>query len=173
MAMAPAAIVKARPASRSIIDSTNSPRGTVSAPSPPVFATNSRADSVSRAEPPPCARTCSIAASETTRPASSATHRTCCCNVSAGSRWNCKCCVRLRIVSDIFCGSVVANTNTTCGGGSSSVFRSAASAGLVSMWTSSRMYTLWRPGVPSDALSIRSRIASTPLLLAASSSCTS
>ena len=42
-----------------------------------------------------------------------------------------------------------------------------------SMCTSSRMYTLWRPGVPSDAFSMRSRIASTPLLLAASSSCTS
>ena len=44
---------------------------------------------------------------------------------------------------------------------------------LESMWTSSRMYTLCRPGVPSEALSIRSRIASTPLLLAASSSWTS
>ena len=42
-----------------------------------------------------------------------------------------------------------------------------------SMCTSSRMYTLCRPGVPSDAFSMRSRIASTPLLLAASSSCTS
>ena len=48
-----------------------------------------------------------------------------------------------------------------------------ASAALESMCTSSRMYTLCRPGVPSDAFSIRSRIASTPLLLAASSSCTS
>ena len=77
------------------------------------------------------------------------------------------------IVADIFCGSVVARTNTTCDGGSSRVFSSAASAALLSMWTSSRMYTLWRPGVPRDAFSIRSRIASTPLLLAASSSCTS
>ena len=49
----------------------------------------------------------------------------------------------------------------------------AFDAAAESMWTSSRMYTLWRPGVPSDAFSMRSRIASTPLLLAASSSCTS
>ena len=81
--------------------------------------------------------------------------------------------MRLRIVSLTFCGSVVASTNTTCGGGSSSVFSSAASAALESMWTSSRMYTLCRPGVPSEAFSMRSRMASTPLLLAASSSWTS
>ena len=81
--------------------------------------------------------------------------------------------MRLRIVSETFCGSVVASTNTTCGGGSSSVFSSAASAALESMWTSSRMYTLCRPGVPSAARSMSSRMASTPLLLAASSSCTS
>jgi hypothetical protein len=58
-------------------------------------------------------------------------------------------------------------------GGSSSVLSSAASAAFDSMCTSSRMYTLWRPGVPSEAFSMRSRIASTPLLLAASSSWTS
>jgi len=46
------------------------------------------------------------------------------------------------IVADIFCGSVVARTNTTWDGGSSSVFSRAASAALLSMWTSSRMYTL-------------------------------
>ena len=72
-----------------------------------------------------------------------------------------------------FCGSVVASTNTTWGGGSSSVFSSAASAARESMWTSSRMYTLVRPGVPRLAFSIRSRMSSTPLLDAASSSCTS
>ncbi len=81
--------------------------------------------------------------------------------------------MRLRIVSLTFCGSVVARMNTTCGGGSSSVFSSAASAPGESMCTSSRMYTRWRPGVPSEAFSIRSRIAATPLLLAASSSWTS
>ena len=65
---------------------------------------------------------------------------------SGASRWNRRCWVRLRMVSLTFCGSVVASTNTTCAGGSSSVFSSAASAALESMWTSSRMYTLWRPG---------------------------
>ena len=78
---------------------------------------------------------------------------------SGGRRWKRRCWVRLRIVSLTFCGSVVASTNTTCGGGSSSVFSSAASAPGDSMWTSSRMYTLCRPGVPSDARSMRSRIA--------------
>jgi hypothetical protein len=38
--------------------------------------------------------------------------------------------------------SVVAKTNFTCGGGSSSVFRSALNALVESMWTSSMMKTL-------------------------------
>ena len=173
MLIACATIVRARPGSRSIIASTNSSSGTVSSPASPTVAASSRADSASRAEPAPWRSTCSTAASLTSRPASAATHRTCSLSVSVFSRWNCRCWVRLRIVSDIFCGSVVASTNTTCGGGSSSVFSSAASAGLDNMCTSSRMYTLCRPGVPSDAFSIRSRMASTPLLLAASSSWTS
>ena len=69
-----------------------------------------------------------------------------------------------------FCGSVVASTNVTWAGGSSSVFSSALDAAVDSMWTSSRMYTFVRPGEPMAALSMRSRIASTPLLEAASSS---
>ena len=86
---------------------------------------------------------------------------------------NSKCWVRLRMVGSTLCGSVVASTNTTCDGGSSSVFSSAFDAAVDSMWTSSRMYTLVRPGEPSAALPMRSRMASTPLLLAASSSCRS
>ena len=58
-------------------------------------------------------------------------------------------------------------------GGSSSVFNSALDAAVDSMWTSSRMYTLVRPGVPMAVLAMRSRMASTPLLEAASSSWTS
>ena len=77
------------------------------------------------------------------------------------------------MVGSTFCGSVVARTNTTWSGGSSSVFNKAFDAGVDSMWTSSRMYTLVRPGEPNDALAIRSRMASTPLFDAASSSCTS
>ena len=92
---------------------------------------------------------------------------------AAGSRCTSKCWVRLRMVGSTFCGSVVASTNTTWSGGSSSVFSSAFDAAVESMWTSSRMYTFVRPGVPSDALAMRSRMASTPLLEAASSSWTS
>ena len=77
------------------------------------------------------------------------------------------------MVGSTFCGSVVASTNTTWSGGSSSVFSSALDAAGDSMWTSSRMYTLVRPGEPSADRSIRSRMASTPLLDAASSSNTS
>jgi hypothetical protein len=86
---------------------------------------------------------------------------------------NSKCWVRLRMVGSTFCGSVVASTNTTWAGGSSSVFNSALDAGVESMWTSSTMYTFQRPGVPNAARETRSRMASTPLLEAASSSCTS
>ena len=50
------------------------------------------------------------------------------------NRWQ-----RERMVAGTFCGSVVAKTNFTCGGGSSSVFRSALKAASVSMWTSSIM----------------------------------
>ena len=46
---------------------------------------------------------------------------------------------RERIVAGTFCGSVVAKTNFTCGGGSSSVLSSALNASVVSMWTSSTM----------------------------------
>ncbi len=55
---------------------------------------------------------------------------------------NSKCCVRDRMVGSTLCGSVVASTNTTCGGGSSSVFSSVFDAAAESMCTSSTMYTL-------------------------------
>ncbi len=58
-------------------------------------------------------------------------------------------------------------------GGSSTVFSSALAAAADSMCTSSTMYTFHRPGVPSAAWLTRSRIASTPLVDAASSSVTS
>src|SRR5256885_329446 len=78
--------------------------------------------------------------------------------------------VRLLMVGSTFCGSVVARTKTTWPGGSSSVFRRALAAAVESMWTSSTMYTFQRPGVPRAARETRSRMASTPLLEAASSS---
>ena len=46
-------------------------------------------------------------------------------------------CTRERIVSGSLAAAVVAKMNFTCGGGSSSVLRSALKAGSVSMWTSS------------------------------------
>ena len=45
-------------------------------------------------------------------------------------------------VAAIFCGSVVANTKTTRGGGSSRILSSAFHASRVSMCASSTMYTL-------------------------------
>ena len=57
----------------------------------------------------------------------------------AGMRLKSKRCTRERMVSGILFTSVVAKMNLTCGGGSSSVFRSALNASFVSMCTSSMM----------------------------------
>ena len=171
--MARAVALSARAASLVMSASTKSDADCVVSTSPPDAATSSSALNVSRAEPPPWCKTWRIASSLTFRFASLITKRTCSSRSTIGRRWNWRCWVRLRIVSLTFCGSVVASTNTTCGGGSSRVFSNAASAGLESMWTSSRMNTRCRPGLPSEDRSIRSRMLSTPLLLAASSSNTS
>ena len=64
------------------------------------------------------------------------------------SRRNSKCWVRLRMVGSTFWGSVVARTKITCPGGSSRVLSRVFEASVVSMWTSSTMYTFHRPGVP-------------------------
>src|SRR5690606_35768984 len=72
-------------------------------------------------------------------------------------------------VTGSFCGSVVANKNLTCSGGSSRVFNSALKLLLVSMCTSSIKYTLYLPCVGEYwVLSSRSRIESTPVCEAAS-----
>ena len=83
---------------------------------------------------------------ESSSPASATTKSTRPSRSTAGRRWTSKCWVRLRMVGSTFCGSVVASTNTTWSGGSSSVFSSAFDAAGESMWTSSRMYTFVRPG---------------------------
>ena len=137
---------------------------------PPAATTWSSADRVSRAEPPPVLTTCPTASSSTSRPASAATSRTSCAMSSAPMSVSSSCWVRLRMVGTTLCGSVVASTNTTWSGGSSSVFSSAFSAPDVSMWTSSRRYTFVRPGVPSATFARRSRMSSTLLFDAASSS---
>src|SRR5215467_5650009 len=81
---------------------------------------------------------------------------------------------RDRIVGSTFSGSVVAKMNFTCSGGSSSVLSSALNAALESMCTSSMMYTLNRARAGRyEALAIRSRTLSTPVLDAASISITS
>src|SRR3989338_5057600 len=78
-------------------------------------------------------------------------------------------CVRERIVSGTFSSSVVAKINIACSGGSSSVFKSALNASLVSMCTSSIIYTLRFAcmGVKRTA-SLSSRISSIPRFDAAS-----
>ena len=53
----------------------------------------------------------------------------------SGFRLNCR--QRDSTVTGIFCGSVVASTNLTCSGGSSSVFNIELNAGFESMCTSS------------------------------------
>ncbi len=100
---------------------------------PPAAATWSSADSASRAEPLPLRVTASRVASSSPSPASVATPRTSSSSVSNGNRRNSKCWVRLRMVGSTFCGSVVASTNTTWSGGSSSVFNKALDAAVESM----------------------------------------
>ena len=140
---------------------------------PPRATARSSADNVSRADPAPVRTAQRFTSSLASSPASATTWSTSSVSWLASSRCTSKCWVRLRMVGSSFCGSVVASTNTTWSGGSSSVLSSALDAFLLSMWTSSRMYTLRLPGVPTLLRSINSRMASTLLLEAASSSNTS
>ena len=171
--MAPSTAMSARPVSRSHSAATSSLTASRSSEMPPAATTWSSADSMSRAEPAPARTTYSIASGVTSSPASSTMYSASLRSSSAESRWTSNCCVRLRMVGSTFSGSVVASTNTTWSGGSSSVFSSVLDAAVDSMWTSSRMYTFVRPGEPIDARLMRSRMASMPLLEAASSSWTS
>src|SRR6218665_1202667 len=80
---------------------------------------------------------------------------------------------RERMVGMILCFSVVARINLACLGGSSSVFRKALKAAVLSMCTSSMIYTLYSPNCGANLTwSTRLRMSSTELLLAASSSYT-
>ena len=93
---------------------------------------------------------------------------------SADSRWNSKCWVRLRIVGSTFCGSVVASTNTTCSGGLLERLqqrvrrRRRQHVDLVE-----DVHLGATRACPAPPCAMRSRMASTPLLEAASSSWTS
>ena len=93
---------------------------------------------------------------------------------SSEGRWKSKRWQRSMIVGITFWGSVVARTKTVLGGGSSSVFRKAFQASLVSMWASSRMYTFQRPAAGAKPTRSRSsRMSSTERFEAASISITS
>jgi hypothetical protein len=162
-----------RAGSRAARDSASSASTSMSSSRMPPAATWSRADRASRAEPRPRRTAASRASSGSAKPVAARTWRSSADSVSDPRRRNSKCCVRLRMVGSTFWASVVANTKTTCPGGSSSVFNNAFDAAVESMCTSSTMYTFHRPGVPSAACATRSRMASTPLFDAASSSCTS
>ncbi len=72
-------------------------------------------------------------------PSSPATRRSTPAICSSEGRWKSKRWQRSMIVAGTLCASVVARTNTTCWGGSSSVFRNAFQAACVSMCASSRM----------------------------------
>src|SRR5699024_9768256 len=74
----------------------------------------------------------------------------------------------------ILCGSVVAKINTTCAGGSSSVFKSALNALVEIICTSSIIYTLYGTALAAYfTLSRISRTSSTLVFDAASISMTS
>ena len=163
----------AAPVSRSASASIRSTIDSPSSVTPPVATMRSRAESVSRADPPPSRRARATPSPSTSSPASATTSSTSVVRSSAGSRVNSRCWVRLRMVGSTSCGSVVANTKTTCSGGSSNVLSSAAEASLVSMCTSSRMYMRVRPGLASAVVAMRSRMSSMRRLDAASSSVTS
>ena len=170
--MPAARAARARAVSRSARASSNSSVDVSSSVIPPA-TTLSSAERASLAEPLPARMTCEMPSSSTSRSAAAITSRTRDSSSVAGSRFSSRCCDRLRMVSTTLCGSVVARTKTTWSGGSSSVLRRAFSAPAVSMWTSSRRYTLVRPGVPRATLASSSRMSSTLLLDAASNSCRS
>src|SRR5690606_35186219 len=92
-----------------------------------------------------------------------------------GIGWKSKRWLRERMVSRSLYGSVVASTKWTWSGGSSRVLRRALPAALDSMCASSRMKTrfdpAWEATVVTDTR--MSRMSSTELWLAASSSITS
>ena len=65
--------------------------------------------------------------------------------------------------------SVVARMNTACFGGSSSVFKSALKASVVSIWTSSIIYTLYFPLTGGYWIFSRISLTFSTLLLEAAS----
>ena len=107
--------------------------------------------------------------SGTLKPSSAAMKRRRSTIASMGTRRKSKRWQREVMVAGISCSSVVARMKMAWGGGSSSVFRRALKAPVVSMCTSSRRYTLRARSLGAKAiLSRSSRTSSMPRLLAAS-----
>ena len=78
-------------------------------------------------------------------------------------------CTLPKIVTGIFCGSVVQSIKIVLAGGSSISFNIAFQAPLLNKWHSSKMYTLYDPSKGKNfESSIIFLTSSTPLLLAAS-----
>ena len=93
----------------------------------------------SRNEPPACRAIRRKASSSAWMPSASLIRRNASSSSSGVGRKNVNDWQRPRTVSGRRCGSVVQRMKITCGGGSSSVFRSALAASVVSEWASSRM----------------------------------
>ena len=93
----------------------------------------------SRKLPPAARATSCTAASSISIPSAVAIRRSTSEISPSPGRWNTNRWQRLRMVGSIDCSSVVQSTNTTWSGGSSSVFRTAFEASLVSMCASSTM----------------------------------
>ena len=171
------ASIRSNTASRSAKPSMSATAAAVIVP-PDVMSTCAIAwssiDNPSRTEPSAARAICSTAAGSIATPSLSET-RAKCADSSAiltrrrSNRWQ-----RDSTVIGTLRSSVVAKTNLTCGGGSSSVFSNALNACRLSMWTSSMMKTLVRACMGRKRVaSMISRTSSTPVRLAASISVTS
>ena len=99
----------------------------------------SRSPSASRKEPRPSRAITVSASGSTAMPSAPEISPSLATSVSMLGRRKSKLWQRLIMVGSTLCFSVVASTNTTCSGGSSSIFRRALKASAVSMWTSSMM----------------------------------
>ena len=160
-------------ASRSDRPSMSATCSTVIRPSAWAIAWSS-IDSPSRTEPSAARAIRSKAAGSMVTPSLAAMRAKCWCSSATRTRRRSKRWQRDRTVIGTFRNSVVANTNFTCGGGSSKVFNSALKALRDSIWTSSMTKTLVRACMGRKRVaSMISRTSSTPVRLAASISTTS
>ena len=160
-------------ASRSAWPSMSATWATVTVPSACAIAWSS-IDSPSRTEPSAARAIRSSAGGSISTPSFTAMRAKWACSSAIRTRRRSKRWQRDRTVIGTFRSSVVAKTNFTCGGGSSSVFSSALKALRDSMWTSSMTKTLVRACMGRNRVaSMISRTSSTPVRLAASISTTS